>query len=257
MPRTKIIEIRNLTKIFYRGEREVHALKNASLDVYEGEFFVLVGPSGCGKTTLLRIISGLLPRTSGTIKLKGAPVTSPQTDIGMVFQTPVLPPWKNVLQNVLFSIDLLKRDLKKYREKAYELLKLVGVDGFEDKYPRELSGGMQQRVSICRVLIYDPSLLIMDEPFGALDALTREEMNTEIQRIWLAKKKTILFVTHNIPEAVFLGDRVAVMGPRPGTILDIKKIDFSRPREMKIKYTRKFAKYVSEIRKTMEQPPKN
>jgi NitT/TauT family transport system ATP-binding protein len=223
-------------------------LENLSFDVTEGEFVTIVGPSGCGKSTLLLMVAGLIPPSEGEIFFDGKLVRGPQKNIGFVFQTPVLLKWRRVIDNVLLPIEILRLNREDFGKKGLELLKICGLEGFEDRYPDELSGGMQQRVSICRALIYDPSLLLMDEPFGALDAMTRDEMNFELQRIWLETKKTILFVTHSIDEAVFLGDRVIVMTPRPGRIAKILKVNLPRPRTAKTKSSSEFAELTAEIR---------
>jgi NitT/TauT family transport system ATP-binding protein len=246
-----LIEYRNVRKVYKSGGGEVIALEEFSLDVGAGEFLAVVGRSGCGKTTLLKLTSGLLPATSGTVRVDGKPVTAPLTNIGIVFQAPVLLPWRKTLDNVLLQIEARKLDVNGYRRKALELLELTGLKGFEDRYPSELSGGMQQRVSISRALVHDPPLLLMDEPFGALDAITRDEMNLELQRIWGEAKKTVVFITHSIPEAVFLGDRVIVMTPRPGKIAEIVKIDLPRPRTTTMRDDPKFIGYVRTIRERL------
>ncbi|MCB0162129.1 MAG: ABC transporter ATP-binding protein, partial [Caldilineaceae bacterium] len=207
------------------------------LAVGGGEFISLVGPSGCGKSTMLRVVAGLRPATSGTILVDGVPVTRPIPKVGMVFQAAVLLKWRTILDNVLLPAELAGLNPRRYREQARELLALVGLGDFTGKRPGELSGGMQQRVSLCRALLLDPPLLLMDEPFGALDAMTRDDMNLELLRVWgeatgSEGRKTILFVTHSIPEAVFLSDRVVVMSPRPGRIADIVDIDLPRPRSV-------------------------
>jgi len=208
----------------------------------------VVGPSGCGKSTLLRILAGLLPATEGEAFLKGTPIAGPRKDIGVVFQSPVLFPWRTVLQNALLPSDVQGLNHNDMVQTALDLLKLVGLTGFENRYPRELSGGMQQRVALVRALVHDPSLLLMDEPFGALDAMTRESMNVELQRIWLERRKTALFITHSTSEAVFLADRVLVMSPRPGRINDIVAVDLPRPRALDIMNTEIFGVYVRRIR---------
>src|SRR5262245_54396279 len=191
-----------------------------------GEFVSVVGPSGCGKSTLLLMVAGLIRITSGTITIGDIQVTKPYTDLGIVFQEPVLLDWRKVLGNVLIQAEIRKgMDKKRLRARAQELLDLVGLNGFEDRYPFELSGGMRQRVSICRALLHDPPLLLMDEPFGALDALTRDQLNLDLQSIWLGSEKTVMFVTHSISEAVFLSDRVAVFSPRPGRVVEMLDID--------------------------------
>ena len=196
----------------------------------EGEFVALVGPSGCGKSTLLKLVSGLIPPSGGVIRVNRQPVRGPTASIGIVFQNPLLMAWRSTLRNVLLQIEIRGLPVADYRATAQELIELVGLEGFEDAYPHQLSGGMQQRVGLCRALIHDPDLLLMDEPFGALDALTREQMNAELQRIWMDRRKTVLFITHSISEAVYLADRVLVMSPRPGRIVGEINVDLPRPR---------------------------
>ena len=224
------------------------AIAEVSLGVRENEFVTLVGPSGCGKSTLLKLVSGLIPVTGGTIHVREQLVREPFSDVGFVFQHPVLLPWRTVLGNILFSIEMLGKKEGEFVDQARDLIKLAGLEGFENKYPRELSGGMQQRVAICRALIHDPSLLLMDEPFGALDAMTREEMSFELLRIWEERRKTILFVTHSIPEAILLADRVVVMTPRPGKIERIFEINLPRPRVYEMEFNERFKALNSEIR---------
>jgi NitT/TauT family transport system ATP-binding protein len=226
----------------YRTRRGdlVHALEDISLEVGDTEFVTLVGASGCGKSTLLKLVAGLTPATRGSIRIRDTDVREPFPDVGFVFQQPVLLPWRSVLDNVLFSVEMLGLEPRQYRKQAGDLLELTGLAGFETKYPRELSGGMQQRVAICRALLPDPSLLLMDEPFGALDAMTREEMSLELLRIWDERRKTILFVTHSIPEAILLADRVGVMTPRPGRIARILSVDLPRPRTMELEFDPRF-----------------
>lgn len=250
MTKKPIIKIENLKKIYAaRKGADVLALEDISFDVYEGEFVGIVGPSGCGKSTLLKLIAGVLPITGGKIFIKGKEVWGPQRGIGMVFQFPVLLPWRKVVDNVMLPIEILGLDQETYRKKALDLLKLVGLSGFEYRYPTELSGGMQMRVSISRALIHDPSLLLMDEPFGALDAFTRQELNLELLRIWREKKKTILYVTHDILEAVFLSDRVVVLSERPAKVVDVVNINLPRPRKVMMKASRKYIALCERIRK--------
>jgi NitT/TauT family transport system ATP-binding protein len=226
-------------------------LSDIDCAVADGEFLSIVGPSGCGKSTLLKILAGLLSRTSGEALLNGAPIDGPRKDIGVVFQSPVLFPWRSVLGNVLLPVDVQQLGRDKMTARAMDLLKLVGLDGFEHRYPWELSGGMQQRVALVRALIHDPALLLMDEPFGALDAMTREQMNVELQRIWMERRKTVVFITHSTSEAVFLGDRVMVMTPRPGKIGDLFAVDLPRPRTLDVMTTEKFGVYVRRIREKL------
>jgi len=249
---TAVIECRQLGKSYETLDGDpVTALEDIDLSISEGEFVCVVGPSGCGKSTLLKIFAGLLPYTSGSALLLGQPITGARRDIGVVFQSAVLLQWRNVLNNVLLPADAqgLRRDA--YRGRARELLTMVGLAGFENKYPFELSGGMQQRVAITRALVHDPALLLMDEPFGALDAMTREQMNLDLQRIWMQSGKTVFLITHSIPEAVFLGDRVAVMTARPGRIAGVLTVPFARPRSLDVMATPEFGRIVTEIRKML------
>jgi len=226
----------------------VPALENITLNIAENEFVTLVGPSGCGKSTLLKLVAGLTPVSGGAVRVRDAVVREPFADVGIVFQHPVLLPWRTVLDNVLFAAEMLGLDSDGHRKRALDLLELSGLAGFESRLPRELSGGMQQRVAICRALLPDPSLLLMDEPFGALDAMTREELGLELLRIWEARRKTILFVTHSIPEAILLADKVVVMTPRPGRVARTITIDLPRPRTVELEFDAKFKAYSDEIR---------
>jgi len=245
-----IIDISGLNKV-YRTARHgaVDALKDIDLQVADGEFISIVGPSGCGKSTLLKILAGLLPRTNGDVTINGHPLAGPSRDIGLVFQQPVLLPWRNILQNVLIPTEFgRERSQVDLTGRAHELLAMVGLEGFEARYPDELSGGMQQRAAIARALIQDPRLLLMDEPFGALDAMTREQMNLEVLRIWQQNRKTVLFVTHSISEAVFLADRVVVMTARPGAISEVLDINLPRPRKLEMINSEQFGVHASRIR---------
>ena len=246
---TPLLETRGLSKSYATREGgRTLALAETSLALADGEFVSVVGPSGCGKSTLMKLLAGITPRTAGEISYRGRPVTRAQRGAGVVFQAPVLLPWLTVLENVLLPIRVLKLPRAPAEARARELLATVGLAGFEGKYPGELSGGMQQRTSIVRSLIHDPGLLLMDEPFGALDALTREGVSLELQRIWLATRKTVFFITHSIAEAVFLSDRVLVMSPRPGRILREWHVPFPRPRSFDLTTTAEFGRYVGEIR---------
>ena len=227
----------------------VSVLQTLNLDVAEGEFIVLLGPSGCGKSTLLKILAGLFPPSGGEASLRGTAITGPRRDIGVVFQSPVLFPWRSVLQNVMLPAEVQRLGRAQHERTALDLLALVGLGGFEHRYPWELSGGMQQRVAIVRALIHDPAMLLMDEPFGALDAMTREQMNLELQRIWLERRKTVVFITHSIPEAVFLADRLLVMTPRPGRIAETVAVDMPRPRSLEVMNTAEFGSFVGRIRR--------
>ena len=245
-----LIEVKDLNKIYRtRGGKAIHALKDVSFSMTEGELISVVGPSGCGKSTLLKILAGILPKSSGTVSLRGTPVDGPRKDVGVVFQAPVLLPWRTVLANVMVPVEIQGLDRKEYLERARQYLKLVGLEGFETKYPNELSGGMQQRVGITRALVHDPAILLMDEPFGALDAMTREYMNLELLRIWQESRKTILFITHSIPEAVFLSDRVIVLSCRPGKIIDIVDVNLPRPRTLDMMNSDRFGIHTARIRR--------
>jgi NitT/TauT family transport system ATP-binding protein len=234
-----------------RAGSRIRALADVTLDIADGEFVTIVGPSGCGKTTLLRILGGLLSASSGSVELLGRRISGPSRKVGMVFQDPVLLPWRTVLENVMLPVVVLRLDRATYRRRALELLALVGLTGFEDKYPHELSGGMRQRVALARALVHDPALLLMDEPFGALDAMTREAMNLELQRIWRESGKTVAFITHSIPEAAFLGDRVIVMSPRPGRIVDVVSVELGRPRDLDMLGSDAFGVYTRKIRQML------
>jgi len=244
-----VIAVRRLTKSYGTTAAPVTALEAIDFAVADGEFVAVLGPSGCGKSTLLKILAGLFPPSSGEAALRGTLISGPRRDIGVVFQSPVLFPWRSVLHNVLLPADVQRLGRAEHERKALDLLALVGLGGFEHRYPWELSGGMQQRVAIVRALIHDPALLLMDEPFGALDAMTREQMNLELQRIWLERRKTVLFVTHSIPEAVFLADRVLVLTSRPGRIAETVAVDMPRPRSLEVMNTAAFGSFVARIRR--------
>jgi NitT/TauT family transport system ATP-binding protein len=246
------VVVDKVTKVYPARSGAVLALDEVSLHVEEGEFVSILGSSGCGKSTLLMLMSGLLPVSSGSIQILGKQVRGPYIDLGIVFQQDVLLDWRNVLDNVLLQADVRHLDKAEATKRARYLLNLVGLQGFEDKYPSQLSGGMRQRVSICRALLHDAPLLLMDEPFGALDALTREQMNLELLRIWQRQRKTVVFVTHSIPEAVFLSDRVIVMTPRPGRIEEVIKVDLPRPRTMSMRDDARFADYNRHIRRIFQ-----
>jgi len=239
----------SLHKVFRSKDgANVIALRDVQFEVRQGEFVTVVGPSGCGKSTLLRILAGLATATEGGAVLGGRPVTGPSRDVGVVFQSPVLLPWRNVLQNVLVPAQIQGRDMAAATKRAMHYLELVGLETFVTKYPNELSSGMQQRVGIARAFVNDPMLLLMDEPFGALDAMTRENMNLELLKLKERTGATIMLVTHSIPEAVFLGDRVVVMSPRPGRVTQIIDVDLPTPRTLDMINTDHFGTYVSGIR---------
>lgn len=246
---TPLIHIANLEKRFAtRSNEVVTALSNVNLDIAEDEFISVVGPSGCGKTTLMRILAGLESKTSGTVLSGGRPVDGPRADAAVVFQQATLLPWNTVMSNIMLPADLRKDKSQETVERARELLNFMGLADFAQKYPFELSGGMQQRVAICRALMRDPKVLLMDEPFGALDAMTREAMNMELMRVWSENRKTVIFITHSIPEAVLLGDRVVVMSPRPGRISEIVSVDLERPRSLRSMGSPRFAELCDHIR---------
>jgi NitT/TauT family transport system ATP-binding protein len=233
----------------------VEAVRDVSFSVEKGELVTLVGPSGCGKSTLLRIVAGLRPATRGAVTVAGQPVHGPLPLVGMVFQAPVLLRWRRLLENVLLPAELAGLRPADYAARARDLLALTGLGDFADKFPRELSGGMQQRASLCRALLLDPPLLLMDEPFGALDAMTRDEMNLELLRIWgegNEERKTILFVTHSIPEAVFLADRIVVLSPRPGQVARIFEVPLPRPRTVAVRASAEIGRLSLAIYETLQ-----
>lgn len=244
-----MIVLEQVEKVFRpdRGE-PVTALQGIDLSIADGSFVTVVGPSGCGKSTLLKLIAGLDRPTSGTLTMDGTPITGPRRDIGIVFQAALLLPWRTILGNAMLAAELLGLPKGPAERRARELLETVGLAGFEQRYPFELSGGMQQRASITRALLADPSLLLMDEPFGALDALTREQMAAEIEQLWLAAGKTVFFITHSIPEAVFLGDRVVVMTPRPGRIEEVIEVGLPRPRGLDLMGSPEFGAIATHVR---------
>lgn len=255
-----MVSFENVDKVYGEvGEEEsVVALKDINLSVGEGQFYSIVGPSGCGKTTMLHLAANIIAPTSGTIRVNGVDVSRQdheRNEVGLVFQYPVALEWRTVRQNILLPVQVmlengnLKDDIEYYKRRADTLLELVGLEGFGDAYPRELSGGMQQRVTISQALIYEPSVLLMDEPFGSLDAMTKSELNLELLRIWRETEKTVLFITHDLEEAVFLSDRVFVMSPRPGRIIDDIEIDLPRPRRESIKGEQEFVHATSEVSK--------
>lgn len=248
------IEFDNVSMVYGADAAKVVALDNVNLSVGKGELIALVGPSGCGKSTLMRIVSGLHNPTRGSVSIDGRKIVAPISHIGMVFQAPTLLRWRTVLENVLLPAELAGKSVSSLRGRALDLLKLVGVSEFAGKLPGQLSGGMQQRVALCRALLLNPPVLLMDEPFGALDAMTRDEMNLELLRVWgegssldLSERKTVIFVTHSIPEAVFLADRVVVMSPRPGRITDVFNIDLPRPRTVRTRATPEFGRLCLDI----------
>jgi NitT/TauT family transport system ATP-binding protein len=248
MSQATLIEARGVSKTYQSKSGPVESLKPLDFAIKEGEFVSVVGPSGCGKSTLLKMVAGLLPISGGSLTLAGQPIMGPQQDVGIVFQSAVLLPWRTVEDNILLQAEMRHLPKAASRTRARELMEMAGLKGFEAKYPWQLSGGMQQRASICRALLHDPSVLLMDEPFGALDAMTREKMNLELQRIWLASKKTVMLITHSIPEAIFLSDRVIVMSERPGSIAAVYDIDLPRERTLDMMASPEFGAYTRLVR---------
>ncbi len=250
---TPLIAVRDLSKIYptAKGER-VQALSRISLDIAQGEFVSLVGPSGCGKTTVLRILAGLIADYTGNVSVSGKALHGPSREVGVVFQDANLMPWRTAMANVMLPAEVLGLNRKQARLRAQELLSMVGLEGFERKLPMELSGGMRQRVAIARALVHDPAVLLLDEPFGALDAMTRDTMNVELSRIAAASRKTVFLITHSIAEAVFLSDRVLVMSSRPGRIVEVIENPLPRPRGLDIIADPAFAATVLRIRRLLD-----
>lgn len=246
---TPIVEIRGLRKTYASPRGSVDALADIDLDIRPGEFLSVLGPSGCGKSTLLRCIAALEDISGGTIRVRGRPLKGPPDNLGVVFQRDVLLDWRTILDNVMIIAEFRRLDVKGLQPRAMQFLKRFGLEGYEHRFPWELSGGMRQRASICRALLDDPELLLMDEPFGALDALTRDQMNLDLLRMWEAGRKTVLFITHSISEAVFLSDRVVVMSPRPGRVRDVLAIDLPRPRPLALRESAEFGRCTRELRK--------
>jgi len=244
-----VIDVQGVSKIYASARGPVHAVENFSMKVDEGDFVAIVGPSGCGKTTLLWGLTGLHPFTAGKASILSEPVGKPRREVGIIFQQANLLPWRNLMQNISFPLEIMKENLNDYRQRIQELIDNVELSGFENHYPRELSGGMQQRASIVRALSFDPKILLMDEPFGALDAYTRDEMDTLLLGIWKKTRKTIAFVTHRIEEAVYLANRVYVMTPRPGTNSEHFDIDLPRPRPEGITMEDRYFKIVAQIKR--------
>ncbi len=240
--------VRNMSLTFPDGEQGLHVLSDISFSVANEEFVCFLGPSGSGKSTLLRVLAGLLTPSHGEVVYQGRSSQSSQREIGFVFQKANLMPWRTVLKNITLPLELQNIPTSIAEQRAQEMINLVGLDGFEDSLPRDLSGGMEQRVAIARALVYEPNILLLDEPFGALDALTRERMGSELLRIWQAHRKTVLMVTHAIQEAVFLADRVLVLSPRPGNIRLEMTVDLPRPREEGIRYSSEFGEIAKQLR---------
>jgi NitT/TauT family transport system ATP-binding protein len=248
-PPSSGIRISGVSKTYRSPDGDVPSLRPLDFDVGEGEFFVVVGPSGCGKSTLLKLIAGLLRPSTGEILIDGRKVTEPHGNVGIVFQNALLLPWRSILANVMLPIDMKRLPRENFLDRAQALLKMVGLKGFEKKLPWQLSGGMQQRASICRALVHDPKIMLMDEPFGALDAMTREKLNVELSRIQRETGKTVLLITHSIPEAVFLADRVLVLTERPGAIAAIYDVPLGRERSLDVMANPIFTELVQQIRK--------
>jgi NitT/TauT family transport system ATP-binding protein len=248
------IDIRSVNKRYDSADGSgVEALSNVSIAIERGEFVSLLGPSGCGKTTLMMIMAGLASPTQGQVLIAGRQVDRPYTDIGIVFQNAELLEWRTALQNILLQIEIRKLPTQQYLPAARQLLANVGLKDFEEKYPDELSGGMKQRVALCRALVHDPDILLMDEPFGALDAMTRDQMNADLQRLWMEKRKTAILVTHSIDEAVFMSDRVIVMSARPGSVARDIAIGLGRPRTLELRDRPEFNAYTGQIRNIFKQ----
>ncbi len=248
-----MIQLREVVKTYHGRAGSTEALSPIDLDVTTGEFVSILGPSGCGKSTLMMIVAGLIPSSGGSVHVNGLPVTKPVTDLGVVFQQDLLMEWRSALRNVLIQGEMRGIPTAEMKPKALELLEMVGLTDFTDAYPSELSGGMRQRVSICRALVHEPPLLLMDEPFGALDALTRDQMGLDLLRIWNRTRSTVLFITHSISEAIFLSDRVVVMSDRPGRIADDIRIELPRPRRMAVRETPEFTSYVQRVRSILTE----
>jgi NitT/TauT family transport system ATP-binding protein len=248
------IALKDVVKAYGKGSKAIPAIESVTLDIARGEFLSILGPSGCGKSTLLMMIAGLVPPSRGVIEVAQRPVTEPLTDIGIAFQQDLLFDWRTVLGNVMVQADMRNLDRRAALAKAKILLERVGLNGFEDRYPWELSGGMRQRVAICRALLHDASILLMDEPFGALDALTRDHMNLHLQNLWMAERPTAVMVTHSISEAVFLSDRVIVLSRRPGRFVFELKIELPRPRTVEMRDTSEFVGFQHQLRQAIEAP---
>jgi NitT/TauT family transport system ATP-binding protein len=244
---TAAITFQNVSQKYKSRERTVEALRDVSLDIQQGEFISIVGPSGCGKSTMLMITAGLLKNTSGRVEVGGELVQGPQVQVGVAFQDALLLDWRTVLGNIHLQLEARGLLDDTHRERAQQLLRQTGLQGFENSYPRQLSGGMRQRASICRALVHNPDILLLDEPFGALDTMTREQLTLDLHRLWFEQRKTVVFITHSIAEAVFLSDRVVVMTPRPGKIEEIVDIRLPHPRDSSIQRTPEFNEYVGHI----------
>ena len=245
------ISVKDLSKTYTTRRGPVEAVRRSSFEVRRGEFVALVGPSGCGKSTILKIAAGLIPHNEGTVTVGGEEAKAGRRDVGIMFQSPVLLPWRTVLDNVMLPMEVFGLKGAEAKERTHSLLQTVGLGGFDDKYPWELSGGMQQRASLARVLVYEPDILLMDEPFSALDEFTREHLNVELAKIHETYARSVLYVTHNIQEAVFLADRVVVMKPHPGEVLDVVETKLPRPRSLDVLLEERTTKLVTEIRRKL------
>lgn len=246
-----VLVVRGVSAVFSNKEEGLQALDRLTFSVYPQEFVCVLGPSGSGKSTLLRILSGLLLPTEGEVFYQGRPLSGPQRKVGLVFQKANLMPWRTVIENITLPLELQKAPTETVRERSQELIELVGLQGFENTLPRDLSGGMAQRVAIARALVHDPEMLLLDEPFGGLDALTRERMGAELLRIWQARRKTVVMVTHSINEALFLADRVLVLSPRPGSLRLDLEVDLPRPRQEDVLYTPSFGSLANQLRRAI------
>lgn len=242
-----LISIRHVSKTFGKGSSEVHAFGPVDLDVDEGQFVSLLGPSGCGKSTLMLMLAGLLDVSAGQISINGGPVVSPQTDIGIMFQDNTLVPWRSVRGNVELQLEMRGIDPKAHQDRVMDLLSQVRLADFADRFPHELSGGMQQRAAFCQAMVHEPQIMLLDEPLGKLDAMTRESIRSDLQKLWMTKRPTVLFVTHSIEEAVQLSSRVAVITPRPGRIDRLMDIDLPFPRDLAVKNSPEFVAHVRDI----------
>jgi NitT/TauT family transport system ATP-binding protein len=247
-PRQGAVRVDHVYKIFHTREGTVHAVTDCTLDARPGEFVSILGPSGCGKSTLLLMIAGLTEPSQGVLEVGGGAVQGPTPGIGIAFQSSVLLPWRTAIDNVMLPLEVARGDAKRNRDKATTLLASVGLAGFESRFPSELSGGMRQRVALCRALVADPRLLLMDEPFAALDALTRDQLVLDLQQLWLRQKPTVVFVTHSLEEAVFLSDRIYVMTPRPGRVDQVIEVELPRPRKLSMRGDAAFTRYTRRIR---------
>ena len=247
-----VLRVDGVSAVFQSADGGLHALRVVSFELHSQEFACILGPSGSGKSTLLRILAGLIPATEGKVYYAGEMLAGPRPEVGLVFQKANLMPWRTVIRNIMLPLELSQVPEPEAMSRAQKMVELVGLQGFEESLPRDLSGGMAQRVAIARALVHDPEILLLDEPFGALDAMTRERMGTELLRIWQARKKTVLMVTHSISEALFLADRVLVLSRRPGELILDVSVDFSRPRQEAMRYTPEFGVLARQVRAAIE-----